>query len=100
MTNLSDVQWACIEHLFEERRAGSGAGRPPADARAILNAIRWIRRTGERWIYLPAEYPAQQTCYIKFLAWKKSGLLGEVERLLDACCPPEDGARQASRDNR
>jgi transposase len=96
VTNLSDAQWARIEHLFDSAQPISRAGRRPADARSILNAIRWIQRTGERWIYLPAEYPAQQTCYIKFLAWKKSGLLGEVERLLAESCPSRGDAREAS----
>jgi transposase len=84
MTNLSDEQWARVEHLFKDARATSraGPGRPPADARAVLNAIRWIHDKRERWIYLPAEYPAQQTCYIKFLAWKKSGVLARVDALL------------------
>lgn len=87
MTNLSDVQWTCIAHLFADTKPPFRAGRPTADARPILNAIRWIQRTGERWIYLPAEYPPQQTCYIKYLMWKRSGLLDEVERLLAGCCP-------------
>ncbi|HTJ93086.1 MAG TPA: transposase [Pararobbsia sp.] len=99
MTNLSDAQWSCIEHLFDDPRPSSKAGRPPANARAILNAIRWIQHTRERWIHLPAHYPPQQTCYIKFLAWKKSGLLSEVERILGGCCPPGDGALKASCDD-
>lgn len=99
MTPLTDAQWARVEHLFDESRVPLKAGRPLANSRAVLNAIRWIQHSGERWIYLPAHFPPQQTCYIKFLAWKKSGLLDEVERLLDAGCKCADGSSTAPCDD-
>ena len=99
MTHLSDAQWARVEHLFDEPRAPAKAGRPPANARAIFNAIRWVQQTGERWIYLPAHFPPQQTCYIKFLAWKKSGVLDEAERILADDCWCKDGSNTASCDD-
>jgi transposase len=84
LTNLTDQEWTCVEHLFDELRHRKGAGRPAANPRAILDAIRWIQQTGERWLYLPATFPPQQTCYMKFLQWRKDGRIAEVERLLGA----------------
>ncbi len=82
MENLSDAQWARIEHLFVEP-ARKALGRPLANPRAILDAIRWTRETGEPWKRLPATYPPQQTCYTKMLAWKKHGLLEEALQILE-----------------
>jgi len=86
MTNLTDIEWARIEHLFDEPRQRRGAGRPAANPRAILDAIRWIQQSGERWLHLPATFPPQQTCYMKFLQWRKDGRIAEVERILDGPC--------------
>jgi transposase len=82
MTDLSDLEWTLVEHLFEPLDERKTCGRPQASARAVLNAIRWIRQSRERWMYLPSTYPPQQTCYGKFLQWKSDGRLSEVERLL------------------
>lgn len=79
MDRLSDTEWACIQHLFPPTK---NTGRPAADSRAVLDAIRWIERTGERWMYLPAHFPPQQTCYARYLNWKRSGVLDQVRALL------------------
>jgi transposase len=78
---LSDDEWNVLSHLFPSP-ATKSTGRPTADARAVLDAILWIERTGERWIYLPTHFPPQQTCYAKYLQWKRSGLLDQVRALL------------------
>jgi transposase len=82
MDPLSDAEWERVRHLFPTASAQKGIGRPAADSRAVLDAILWIERTGERWMYLPAQFPPQQTCYAKYLAWKRSGTLDQVRTLL------------------
>jgi transposase len=82
MNRLSDAEWACIHHLFPQSGAQKATGRPAADSRAVLDAILWIERTGERWIYLPTHFPPQQTCYARYLNWKRSGVLEQVRALL------------------
>jgi transposase len=90
-SRLSDDDWKKVAHLFSVPGPRKPTGRPTADARAVLDAILWIERTGERWIYLPAHFPAQQTCYAKYLQWKRAGLLAQVRALLDTdeCCASE-----------
>ncbi|HQW20598.1 MAG TPA: transposase [Rhodocyclaceae bacterium] len=47
---LTEEQWAVIEHLFPELQPREeGRGRPPADTRAVLNGVLWIMRTGAPW---------------------------------------------------
>jgi hypothetical protein len=41
--------------------------------RAALNAILWVVVQGKRWHHLPPGHPASQTCYNKWLTWKKDG---------------------------
>jgi transposase len=65
---LSDEDWAKIE-----RR----------DPRPIIEAIFWITETGAKWHHLPSHYPPAQTCYIKWLEWKKAGLMSKVMDTLD-----------------
>lgn len=94
MNRLSDAEWEQVRHLFPTAGARKSTGRPTADSRAVLDAILWIERTGERWIHLPAYFPPQQTCYAKYLQWKRSGLLDQVHALLGSggCgCPASDG---------
>ena len=78
---LTDDEWDAVSHLFASP-AKKTTGRPTADARAVLDAILWLERSGERWIYLPAHFPPQQTCYAKYLQWKRTGLLDQALALL------------------
>jgi len=54
---LTDQQWTIIEPLFEEKQRPDGRGRPWRDARAVLNGVLWVLRTGAPWQDLPDRYP-------------------------------------------
>ncbi|MFM0610220.1 transposase [Paraburkholderia sediminicola] len=79
---LSDEDWAKIAHLFPSGPVNS-VGRPRSDPRAIVDAIFWVMETGAKWHHLPAHYPPTQTCYIKWLEWKKTGLMSKIMQELD-----------------
>ncbi|RKP56604.1 transposase [Pararobbsia silviterrae] len=96
MSDLTDNEWNAIKHLFEDtQRPRKSTGRPSANARAVLDAIRWIQTTGERWLYLPSHYPPQQTCYSKYLIWKKDGRLNQAMRVLDGAIASGDALTAA-----
>jgi transposase len=67
--DLTDQQWTIIEPLFEEKRRPDGRGRPWRDARAVLNGVLWVLRTGAPWHDLPDRYPPYQTCHRRFQQW-------------------------------
>ena len=47
--DLTDEPWAVIEPLIpEQERNPRRPGRPWRDARAVMNGILWILRTGAR----------------------------------------------------
>lgn len=45
---LTEEQWAVIEHLFPELQPREDArGRSPADTRAVLNGVLWVLTGGK-----------------------------------------------------
>src|SRR6202521_6491587 len=79
--DLTEAQWAKLKSLLAPKRLSDGGGRPWRDARAVLNGILWILRTGAPWHDLPDHYPPYQTCHRRFQQWQRDGTL---TRLLHA----------------
>jgi transposase len=79
--DLTDDQWNAIQSLLPQE-LNQGAGRPPQSSRRVLDAILWKLRTGAAWNDLPPHYPSHQTCFRRFTAWERSGLLEAVFKAL------------------
>ena len=80
---LTDELWMAVAAiLLTESEPGKRV--TPATARGILEAILWIQETGEQWKHLPATFPAQQTCYNRWLIWRKNGALDAALKVLAA----------------
>src|SRR6187431_559908 len=76
--DLTDAQWAVLAPTFRPRVRPDGRGRPWTDARAVLNGVLWVLRTGAPWHDLPRRYPPYQTCPRRFQAWQRTGILERV----------------------
>jgi transposase len=82
---VSDEQWERIKELFPTPKK---RGRPPADARRMLNGTLWILRTGAPWRDLPERFGSWETVYGWFNLWCRDGtwdrvlgrLLAEMDR--------------------
>jgi transposase len=74
---LSDEAWARVSHLFQQEPK-KRQGRPPRDPRDVLNAILWILTRNEKWHRLPATFPPSQTCYLKWLQWRRAGIMATI----------------------
>lgn len=76
---LSDEQWeiVCKRLPKEEFRKGT-RGRPWVDARAVLNGVLWILKTGAQWNELPGKYPPYQTCHRRYQKWVRQGVLEKI----------------------
>ncbi len=72
---LSDSQWNLIKDLFENPDPSPLGGRPRVDARACLEGILWILKTGAPWKYLPDHYPSVCTCWRRHRDWTEAGLI-------------------------
>ena len=71
--DLTDAQWEMLQGALTDPRREDGKGRPPREARAVLNGVLWILRTGAPWKDLPDRYPPYQTCHRRFQHWQKDG---------------------------
>ncbi len=82
---LSDTAWAAIAPLLPP---GGRRGRPWANHRKVINGILWKLRTGAPWRDLPDRYGSWQTCYDRFVRWRRDGtwerLLFHVQAKSDA----------------
>ena len=80
--DITNEQWQRIAEFIPEPKARPGqSGRPPQDARSVLNGILWILRTGAPWKDLPERYPPRSTCHRRFQQWIR---LGVFDRILTA----------------
>ena len=71
-TDLSDVEWACIEPNLPTPEA---SGRPRVHTlREILNAIFYIVRSGCAWRLLPHDFPPWKTVHHYFRTWRIDGI--------------------------
>jgi transposase len=79
---LSDAAWQRVSHFFLQDTKPR-AGRPARNPRDVLNAILWVTTQNEKWHRLPACFPPSQTCYIKWLQWRRDGLMSRIAEALE-----------------
>jgi putative transposase len=78
-SDLADAEWELVEPFV---RARPGPGRPrELDMREVVNAIRYLNRTGCQWEYLPKDFPNQNSVRYYF---DKYTYDGTWERINDA----------------
>ena len=82
---LSDTAWAAIAPLLPP---DGQRGWPWADHRKVIDGILWKVRTGAPWRDMPVRYGPWQTCYDRFVCWRRDGtwerLLAHVQSESDA----------------
>jgi transposase len=72
---LTEDQWAAIEPLVPKP---NHMGRPPRDAREMMDALMWQLRTGAPWRDLPEWFGPWQTAYTRFCHWRDQGVLDRI----------------------
>ena len=83
--DLTDQQWDAIESCFpaeELKRTTKRGGRPWKEARAVVDGVLWVLRTGAPWADLPRRYPPYQTCHRRFQTWVEDKTLERILRRL------------------
>ena len=75
-TDLTDGEWQVLQPLLPP---GSRRGRPrTVDLGEVVNALRYMVRSGCAWRCLPHDFPPWPTVQYYFRKWSKSG---ELERI-------------------
>jgi len=74
---IEDEQWDPIKNIVT-CECNSKGGCPPKDDQKMLNAMRWIARTGAPWRDMPECYGSWSSVYTRFRRWQKSGVLEQI----------------------
>ena len=81
---LTDTQWALVEPLMPP----PSRGRRWADHRTVVDGVLYWAATGVQWRDLPERYGPWQTCYDRFVRWRRDGtwdrLLARAQARSDA----------------
>jgi putative transposase len=78
-TDLTDDQFALVEPLLPKRKR---TGRPPANLRAVLDAILYLVRTGCQWRLLPHDFPPWSTVHTWYRRWRHDGTWARINEAL------------------
>lgn len=79
-TDLTDDEWRVLEPLVPAAKPG---GRPRStDPREVLNAVRYVLRSGCAWRLLPREFPPWPTVYAYFRRWQGDGTWERIAGVL------------------
>lgn len=81
---LTDAQWAKIEHLLPGRK--SDPGRTAVDNRLFVNAVVYVLKTGIPWADLPGRFGKHDTVRKRFDRWCVNGVW---ERIAHASGDPD-----------
>jgi|TARA_B100001971_G_C18060290_1_gene467557 transposase len=79
-TDLTDAEWKILEPLVPPPKPG---GRPAKyQRREVINAIRYVLRTGCSWRLLPHDLPPWQLVYHYFWVWRREETWQQIHNSL------------------
>lgn len=83
-SSLSDAEWQVLQPLLPHQATPNPrGGRPPKHPlRVILDAIRYLVRSGCAWRLLPHDFPPPGTVYWWFAKWTADGTLARLHDAL------------------
>lgn len=80
LSDLTDEQWSLMQPLLP---APPGGGRSPnTDLREVVNAVRYLNRTGCGWRHLPHDFPPEGTVRDYFHRWRRAGIWQNIHDTL------------------
>jgi putative transposase len=78
-SDTSDLEWAIMAPYIPVGGTTDKGGRPPQyPRRDIVDAIRYLDRTGCQWRALPVDFPPWDTVYGYFRSWTRDGTLNRM----------------------
>jgi len=77
-TNLTEKQWQIIKKMIPQQKKGP----KQICRRRIINAIRYVVRTGCQWRNLPHDFPKWKTVYHVFWHWQNDGVWQKIHDTL------------------
>ncbi len=90
-TDLNDREWQLLELLLPPPKPG---GRPVKyPRREVVNAIRYVLRTGCPWRMLPHDLPPWRTAFHYFRTWRRDGTWQRAHETLRSLTRQSEGRR-------
>jgi len=80
-SDLTDLQWDNIEHLFPQAKGKRGRPRT-YPLREIVNAALYLARGGCSWRMLPHDFPPWKTVSYYFYTWRDAGVWEQLHDVL------------------
>lgn len=91
-SDLSDAEWTILAPLLPPARRDV---RPRQyELREVVNAVRYLQRTGCSWRMLPHDFPPYRTVFYYFRLWRRTGVWEQVHAALHRLVRQHEG-RQA-----
>jgi putative transposase len=83
-SDLTDVQWDNIEHLFppERQPQGKPGRRRTYPRREVVNALFYMAKSGCSWRMLPHDFPPWGLVSYYFYTWRDRGIFEQVHNIL------------------
>ncbi len=83
-TDLSEAEWELLKPLIypADAKRGRGRWRDPDSARACLDAIRYVLKTGCQWSMLPKDFVPKSTAHDALARWTEQGLWPRINEAL------------------
>jgi len=79
-TDLTDAEWNILGPLVPPPKPGGRPAKYPR--REIINAIRYVLRTGCAWRLLPHDLPPWQLVYHYFWVWRREEIWQQIHQAL------------------
>lgn len=70
-TDLTDAEWEVLRPHIPRPKPGGRPAKYPR--RRVVDAIRYVLRTGGGWRHLPKDFPPWETAYHYFRRWRDDG---------------------------
>src|SRR5438874_11754429 len=83
-SDLTDLEWLNIEHLFHKPPRGPDRRSREYPLREIVNALLYLDRGGCSWRMLPHDFPPWKTVSYYFYTWRDAGVWERVHAALRA----------------
>jgi putative transposase len=81
-TDLSDAEWAYIEPFVRPQQSEFGP-KIRISRREIVNAIRYLVRTGCQWRLIPHDFPNRSTVRHYYDVWRHDGTWKRINESLN-----------------
>lgn len=79
-SDLTDGEWCLLEPLVPGPKPGGRPAKYPR--REVINATRYVLRTGCAWRMLPHDFPPWQLVYHYFWLWRRAGTWQQIHDTL------------------